>query len=187
MRMLAIVLVLALVVRCSGRGVQPPANVDNRTLSGGATIRGVVGMFTVTLAASSLCASVLEAEARVRTYTATLRLDGRIDWAAPTLNPPARHTTVSSGAVSDDALSFSIGGERGPQSDDFHGLWEEFGRGMFLNISGKGTGAAAGKEVRGTFDGLFALYDPLDPPQPGILHTAHYCQATDHQFRFVKQ
>ena len=89
--------------------------------------------------------------------------------------------------LSDDALSFSIDVERDPQSDDFHGLWEDLGSGKVLNISGKGSGVVRGSEVTGAFDGLFALYDPLDPPQPGILLTAHYCKARDHQFRFVKQ
>ena len=89
--------------------------------------------------------------------------------------------------LSDNALSFSIDVERDPQSDDFHGLWEDFGSGMFLNVSGTGKGTASGGEVTGTFDGVFALYDPLDPPRPGSLRTAHYCQARDHEFRFVKQ
>jgi len=85
------------------------------------------------------------------------------------------------------ALSFSIDIERDPQSDDFHGLWEDLGSGKALNISGKGSGVVRGAEVTGTFDGVFALYDPLDPPRPGTLFTAHYCKARDHQFRFVKQ
>ena len=58
---------------------------------------------------------------------------------------------------------------------------------MFLNISGKGSGVPRGPEITGTFDGIFALYDPLDPPQPGSLRPAHYCEAKDHQCRFVKQ
>jgi hypothetical protein len=142
---------------------------------------------TTTLTASATCASVLEPEARERTYTGTLRSDGTIDWSAHTLNPPSGHATISSGVLSDNALSFSIDVERDPQSDDFHGLWEDFGSGKVLNISGKGSGVVRGAEVTGTFDGLFALYDPLDPPQPGIFLTVHYCQAKDHQFRFVKQ
>jgi len=55
------------------------------------------------------------------------------------------------------------------------GFWEDFGGGQFRNISGKGSGVVRGAEVTGTFDGVFALYDPLDPPQPGTLFTAHYC------------
>jgi hypothetical protein len=52
--------------------------------------------------------------------------------------------TISSGVLSADALSFSIDVEPGPQSDDFHGLWEDFGSGKILNISGKGSGVARG-------------------------------------------
>jgi len=106
---------------------------------------------------------------------------------SPTLNPPSGHATISSGVLSDNTFSFSIDVARDPQSDDFHGLWEDLGSGKVLNISGKGSGVVRGSEVTGTFDGLFALYDPLDPPQPGIFFTAHYCKARDHQFRFVKQ
>jgi hypothetical protein len=81
--------------------------------------------------------------------------------------------------LSDNTFSFSIDVARDPQSDDFHGLWEDLGSGKVLNISGKGSGVVRGSEVTGTFDGLFALYDPLDPPQPGIFFTAHYCKARD--------
>jgi hypothetical protein len=129
---------------------------------------------------------VLEPEARERTYTATLRSDGTIDWSGPTLNPPSGHGTISSGVLSDDALSFSIDVERDPMSDDFNGLSEDFGSAKVLNISGRGSGVVRGDEVTGAFDGLFALYGPLDPPQP-FRFTAHYCSAGDHQFRFVKQ
>jgi len=150
-----------------------------------ATAHGIV--YTATLTASAACAFVLEPEARERIYTETLRSDGTMDWSAPSLDPPSGHATISSGVLSDDTLSFSIDVERDPQSDDFHGLWEDLGSGKVLNISGKGSGVVRGSEVTGTFDGLFALYDPLDPPQPGIFFTAHYCKARDHQFRFVKQ
>jgi hypothetical protein len=150
-----------------------------------ATEHGIV--YTATLTASATCAFVLEPEARERTYPGSLRSNGTIDWSGPSLNPPSGHATISSGVVSDNALSFSIGVERDPQSDDFHGLWEEFGSGKVLNISGKGSGVVRGGEVTGTFDVIFALDDPLDPPQPEILFTAHYCKARDHQFRFVKQ
>ena len=53
----------------------------------------------------------------MRTYTATLRSDGRIDWSGTTLNLAARHTTISSGTLSEGALSFGIDDERNPQSD----------------------------------------------------------------------
>ena len=153
----------------------------------GGTVRDVVAIFTATLSASASCASALERNARERSYTATLRSDGRIAWSGSRLNPPFTRATISSGVVSDNAFSFSIDVERDPQSDDFHGLWEDFGSGKFLNISGKGSGVVRGAEVTGTFDGVFALYDPLNPPQPGTLFTAHYCAARDHQCRFVKQ
>jgi len=187
MRMHTIVLSLTLVCGCSSRVVEPTANAGSRNMSAGGTVRDAVAIFTATLIASAACASVLEPEARERTYTGTLRSDGTIDWSAPTLDPPSGHATVSSGVLSDNALSFSIDVERDPMSDDFHGLWEDFGSGKVLNIAGKGSGVVGGSEVTGTFDGLFALYDPLDPPQPGILFTPHYCKARDHQFRFVKQ
>jgi len=77
--------------------------------------------YLVTLSASSSCADKLPVAARHRTYTATLFSDGRIEWAAPTLNPPSGHWPISSGRV-DEAqarFSFSIDVERDPQSDDF--------------------------------------------------------------------
>jgi hypothetical protein len=128
-------------------------------------------VYAATFTASSSCAFVLEPEARERTYTGTLRSDEIIQWSGPTLNPPSGHATISSGVLTDNALSFSIDLERDAQSDDFHGLWEDVGSGKILNISGKGSGVVRQTEVTGTFDGVFALYDPLDPPQPGILLT----------------
>ena len=187
MRMHTIVLSLALVCGCSSRVVEPAGKAGNGTMSAVGSVRDAEAIFTATLIASAACALVLEPEARERTYTVTLRSDGSIDWSRPTLNPPSGHSTISSGALADNALSFSIDVERDLQSDDFHGLWEDFGSGKFLNISGRGSGAVRGSEITGTFDGLFAVYDPLDPPQPGTLFTAHYCPAKDHQFRFVKQ
>jgi len=188
------IIVICLVVCACGSSPLGPTNgghaaesTGGATLPGGGTVSEVIAVYTATLTASAACAFVLESEARSRTYTETLRSNGTVEWSGPSLNPPSGHATISSGVLSDDALSFSIDVERDPQSDDFHGLWEEFGSGKVLNISGKGSGVVRGSKVTGTFDGLFALYDPLDPPQPGILLTAHYCKARDHQFRFVKQ
>jgi len=193
MRLATIVIGLGFVCGCGSSPVGPtkgshaPESTGGTTLPGGGTAPAVIAVYTATLTASAACAFVLEPEARKRTYTATLLSDGTIDWSAPTLDPPSGHATISSGVLSDNVLSFSIDVDRDSQSDDFHGLWEDFGSGKILNISGKGSGAVRGAEITGTFDGLFALYDPLDPPQPGILFTGHYCKARDHQFRFVKQ
>jgi hypothetical protein len=193
MRLSTIVIFLGLA--CGG-GLSPvgPSTERRRggsrggeTSRGGAVAPDTAAVYAATFTASSRCAPALEPEARERAYTETLRSDGTIDWSSPTLNPPSGHATISSGVLADNALSCSIDVERDPQSDDFHGLWEDFGSGKVLNISGKGSGVVRGSEVAGAFDGLFALYDPLDPPQPGILFTAHYCTARDHQFRFVKQ
>ena len=194
MRVTTMVICLGLLSGCGSSPVGPtngghePGSTPGATLPGGArTVPDVIAVYTATFTASATCAFVLEPEARERTYPGSLRSNGTIDWSGPTLNPPPGHATISSGVLADNALSFSIDVERDPQSDDFHGLWEEFGSGKVLNISGKGSGVVRGSEVTGTFDGLFALYDPLDPPQPGILFTTHYCTARDHQFRFVKQ
>jgi len=195
MRLATIIICAVFVYVCGAspvgpaRGGQGPESIGGVTLpgGGGGTVPAVVAVYSATLTASAACAFVLEPEARERTYTESLRSNGTIDWSGPTLNPPSGHATISSGVVSDNALSFSIDVERDPQSDDFHGLWEDFGSGRILNISGKGSGVVRGSEVTGTFDGLFALYDPLDPPQPGTVFTTHYCRAPDHQFRFVKQ
>ncbi len=194
MRLATIIICAVFVYACGASPVGPtkrgqgPETTNRATLpgGGGGTAPPVIAVYTATLTASATCAFALEPEARERTYTETLRSDGTIDWSGPTLNPPSGHATISSGVLSDNALSFSIDIERDPQSDDFHGLWEDLGSGKVLNISGKGSGVVRA-EVTGTFDGLFALYDPLDPPQPGTLFTAHCCTARDHQFRFVKQ
>ena len=201
MRLMMIVVSLALVCGCSSSPTSPwglphgdrgggnagMGSPGSGTLPGSGTVPDVIAVYTATLTASATCASVLEPEARERTYTATLRSDRTIVWSGPTLNPPPGHAPISSGVLSDTALLYSIDVERDPQSDDFHGLWEDFGSGKFLNISGKGNGVVREAEVTGTFDGVFALYDPLDPPLPGFLFTPHYCLATIHQFRFVKQ
>jgi hypothetical protein len=110
---------------------------------------------------------------------------GRIDWAAATLKPPQGHQPISSGAISGDTFTFSIDIERDPQSDDFHGLWDELGNGSYLNISGKGTGAVHGTEMTGTFNGVFAFYEPV--ANPNILIRGQYCVAPDHGFRLQKQ
>lgn len=193
MRVATIVICLGFICGCGSGPVGPTKggpraeSTDGTTLpGGGGSVPAVRAVYTATFTASAACALVLEPEARERTYTATLRSDGMIDWSGPNLNPPSGHQTISSGVLSANSLSFSIDLERDPQSDDFHGLWEDFGSGKILNISGKGSGVVRGTEVAGAFDGLFALYDPLDPPQPGTLFTAHYCAARDHQFRLVK-
>ena len=197
MRLATIIICAVFVSACGSNPVGPSKGGHGAGSTGGETPPGgsgggrtapaVVAVYTATLTASATCAFVLEPDARERTYTETLHSDGSIDWSAPTLDPPSGHATISSGVLSDNVLSFSIDVERDPMSDGFNGLWEDFGSGKILNISGKGSGAVRGDEVTGTFDGLFALYDPLDPPQPGILFTSHYCKAKDHQFRFVRQ
>jgi len=196
MSLATIVIGLGFVCGCGSSPVGPTKGAHGAESNGGEipprgsrgkTVPAVIAVYTATFTASATCAFVLQPEARERTFTETLLSAGTIDWSGPTLNPPSGHATISSGVLSDDTLSFSIDVERDPQSDDFHGLWEDFDSGKFLNISGKGSGVVRGAEVTGTFDGVFALYDPLDPPQPGILFTTHYCAARDHQFRFVKQ
>ena len=193
MRLITIIVSLGLAGACGSRLVQPTKGAVVEESTGGTAVPApgmrsdAVAVYVATFTASAACAFVLEPKARERTYTETLRSDGTIDWSGPTLNPPSGYATISSGVLFDHALSFSIDVERDPQSDGFHGLWEDFGSGKVLNISGKGSGVVRGTDVTGTFDGLFALYDPLDPPQPGILFTAHYCAARDHEFRFVRQ
>jgi hypothetical protein len=127
--------------------------------------------------------------ARQRSYTANLFNDGRIEWIGPTLNPPSGHFPISSGRV-DDAqarFSFSIDVERDPQSDDFHGIWDDLGAGTFLNISGNGNGTIDGAQITGTLAGLFAFFEPVVPPNPNVLLVGHYCSATDHSFTFVQR
>ena len=145
----------------------------------------VIGVYLATQAASVSCASALPATARERTYTATLLSDRRIDWTGPTLNPPSGHRPISSGTLAEEVFSFSIDIDRDPQSDDFHGLWDELGGGTILNISGKGNGTAHDGEITGMLSGVFAFYEPV--PDPNRLWIGHYCSARDHRFRFVRQ
>ena len=136
--------------------------------------------YLVTLRASPSCASALPLSARERTYSAALRPDLRLDWTGPTLNPPsAGNTTISRATIGEDAFSFSIDVHRDPQSDYFQGLWDDMGGGTVLTIAGKGSGTINDEEINGTMGGLFAFYD--------VWSIAHYCEATDHRFRFVKQ
>jgi hypothetical protein len=146
---------------------------------------GVVGVYMATFAASPSCASELPSAARERTYTAALLSDGRIEWTGPTLNPPSGHRPISAGTFSEDAFSFFVDYERDPQSDDFHGIWDEMGGGTILNISGRGSGTVKDREITGLLNGVFAFYEPV--PDPNVLLRGHYCSAADHRFRFVRQ
>jgi hypothetical protein len=140
-------------------------------------------VYLATLAASPSCASAIPSTARERTYTAKLLPNGTLEWTGPTLNPPSGHGTISSATISENAFSFFVDYDRDPQSDDFHGLWEDMGGGTILNISGKGSGRLHDGEITGMMDGLFAFYEP----DPNVVWIGHYCHATDHRFRFVKQ
>ena len=144
----------------------------------------VLGVYTATFAASPACASALPSAARERTYTATLLSDGRIEWTGSTLRPPPGHRPISSGTFSEDVFSFSIDVERDPQSDDFHGIWDDMGGGTYLTISGKGSGTVDDGEITGLLKGMFAFYEPV--PNPNIVQVGHYCTAADHRFRLVK-
>jgi len=136
--------------------------------------------YFATLRASPSCASALPPNAQERTYSATLLPDGRLDWTGPTLNPPAAHNrTVSGATISEDVFSFFIDVDRDPQSDYFQGLWDDMGAGTLLTIAGKGNGTISDEEITGNMGGLFAFYDHWS--------IAHYCEASDHQFRIVKQ
>jgi hypothetical protein len=144
-------------------------------------------VYSATFTASASCASELPAPARKRTYAATLLPNGNIRWTGPTVNPPGGHATISTGRIDGGVFTFSIDIDRDPQSDAFHGIWDDMGGGTILNISGKGTGTVHGNEITGMLNGLIAFYEPVVPPQPGVLITGRYCQATDHAFRFVRQ
>ena len=136
--------------------------------------------YFATLRASPSCASTLPPNARERMYSATLLPDGRLDWTGPTLNPPAAHNrTVSGATISEDVFSFFIDVDRDLQSDFFEGLWDDMGAGTFLTIAGKGNGTISDEEITGNIAGLFAFYD--------VWSIAHFCEASDHRFRFVKQ
>ena len=163
---------------CGSTSVVAPTSLPPR--------RGeVIGVYRATFAASTSCASALPAEARERSYTATLLSDGRIDWSGPTLNPPSGHRPISSGTFTQGVFSFNIDIDHDPQSDDFHGLWDEMGGGTILNISGKGNGTAHDGELAGVLNGVFAFHEPaLDPNGSWI---GRYCSASDHRFRFEPQ
>ncbi len=147
----------------------------------------VLGTYAATFTASASCASELPPGARQRTYTMTIRSTGDIQWTGPTVHPPSGHRTVSSWAFTGDVFSFSVDTDHDPQSDDFHGIWDDMGNGTVLNISGKGAGTVHGDEITGTLNGLIAFYQPVVPAQPGVLIEGHYCQAVDHAFSFVRQ
>jgi len=147
----------------------------------------VVAVYAATFTASASCASELPVQARERTYTATLLGGGNISWTGPTLKPPPGHSPISHASIQDDAFSLSIDVERDPQSDAFHGIWDEMGNGTFLNISGKGSGTVQGNEIAGRLSGVISYYEPVSPPNADVLITGRYCQAADHTFRFVRQ
>ena len=150
---------------------------------GGAFPPELIGTYQATFSASASCASGLPEAARERTYTATFSSDGSIRWSGPTLHPPPGHNTVSSGQLVSTVFSFMVDVPRDPQSDDFHGIWDEIGNGAFLNIAGKGIGQAHSSEITGTFNGLIVFYGRS---QTGAA-TSQYCNATDHRFTFVKE
>ena len=192
MRLWTIVLATGVLAGC-GQPATSPSIIPQRSAPSAPTepspSASPAATYLVTLTASSSCAEKLPLAARERSYTATLFTDGRIEWAAPTLNPPSGHRPSSSGRV-DQAqarFSFSIDVERDPQSDDFHGLWDDLGEGTFLNISGNGIGTIDGRRTTGTLAGLFAFFEPVVPRNPSVLLVGHYCSASDHPFTFVQQ
>ena len=143
----------------------------------------VISTYDATLTASSSCDTNLPEGTRERMYTAMLNSGGRLDWRGPQLQSPQGHTLISFAVLQGDQFSFNIDVERDVQSDDFHGLWEELGRGTSFNISGKGAGTIRDNSISGLLDGLFAFYDSTGPP-PNT-RVGHYCQANDHRFTFV--
>ena len=192
MRLWTIVLATGVLAGCGQETTSPSTAPPSLAPSAPAAPKpsaNPVASYLVTLTASSTCAEKLPLAARERSYTATLFNDGRLEWTGPTLNPPSGHFPISSGRV-DDAqarLSFSIDIERDPQSDDFHGLWDDLGAGTFLNISGNGSGPIDGGRITGTLAGMFAFFEPVVPPNPNVLLVGHYCSATDHRFSFVQR
>jgi hypothetical protein len=161
-------------VDAGGSETTPKSNVvPFRVVTAGA------GVYTATFTVSDSCASVLPPSVHERSYTATLLDTGTIQWTGPTLHPPASHRAISSGSLVGDTFSFSVDVDRDPLSDDFHGIWDDMGNGEVLNISGKGVGDRHDLEITGTFNGLYAFYEPDRTP--------HYCRAADHRFTFVKQ
>jgi hypothetical protein len=140
----------------------------------------VVATYNATLTASPSCADRLPEAARERTYTATLYADGVIAWTGPTLHPPPGHATISSGTLSEQSFVFSIDVERDPQSDDFHGIWDDMGGTGILNISGKGHGTLEDAHIAGRLAGVFGFWE-------GPNTNGSYCSAPDHGFTFVKQ
>src|SRR5262245_61120059 len=76
----------------------------------------ITAVYAATLTSSESCGTNLPAEARERTYTATLLSDGKLAWTGPTLNPPSSHRPISSATLSDAAFVFSVDIERDPQS-----------------------------------------------------------------------
>ena len=68
MKNLTVVLSLVLVCGCTSRVMEATANAGSGTMLAVDTVRDVVAIFTATLSASAACASVLEPEARKRSY-----------------------------------------------------------------------------------------------------------------------
>jgi hypothetical protein len=121
----------------------------------------------------------LPESARRRQFTAMLKEDGTLDWQGSRLQFPPGHFPISSAILQGDQFSFNLDVERDPQSDDFHGLWEELGNGTFLTIAGRGSGTIRDGTVSGLLNGTFVFYDG---PTAAF---GHYCRATDHRFTFT--
>jgi hypothetical protein len=122
------------------------------------------------------------ARADVHGY-ACVRWPHRVDGtnAAPATRPSPHLVGDTFG----DVFSFSIDVERDPQSDDFHGIWDDMGGGTYLNILGNGSGTVDDGEITGLLKGVFAFYEPVR--NPNIVRTGLYCTAVDHRFRLVKE
>ena len=144
----------------------------------------VSGTYSATLSASPSCASQVASDARSRQFQVTLSDTGQMAWSAADLFTPGGHGIVSSGHATDSSFSLVIGTKEDPQSDAFHGLWEQLSSDRWLTIAGEGSGSVQGDRITGSFSGMFHYYEGGDG---GPYRNEGYCSAADHTFVLVRQ
>ena len=187
MKAALLLLVTVLAVACSDTLDVPSPPSDLRS-AGPAPVSGPnvpVATYQATLTASPSCAWVLPPQTRQRGYTATFYSNGHLEWTGQSIPQDPDYHPISSGTFNNASFSFTIDVDR-PQSDLFYGLWDVFESGDYLTISGKAAGEVQNDQIIGTLGGLFAFYTKM-PPNSLNQFIGHYCRATDHTFRFLKQ
>ena len=143
--------------------------------------------YRLTFAASNSCASRLAQDARTRTYDARMnqgeaKLLVNVEGAPFVLHPRTGAGNHFFGTIRTNAVSFTINFEY--YYYDFFDLVEQLGPTTYLTISGTASGTATPRTIAGGLNGTFTVWESNG--FYGVKRAVASCNATDHQFSFVR-